>query len=123
MIKNLFIVALGGGIGAALRYACSLLSKPGLHFPVATFLINITGSFIIGIILALSMRSNGDFSDNSRLFWATGICGGFTTFSAFSFENLQLLQAGKNSLAFSYIILSVLLGIVASWLGFRLIQS
>lgn len=123
MLKNFFLVAMGGGIGAMLRYAVSLISKPGIGFPVTTFIINITGSFLIGIIMALSLRATGAISENSKLFWATGICGGFTTFSAFSYENLQLFQSAKSNLAFIYIILSVLLGITASWFGFKLLQS
>ena len=121
-IKNFFLVAMGGGLGAMLRYAASLLIRTDSHFPLATLLINIVGSFFIGSIMALGVRSSANISEAGKLFWATGICGGFTTFSAFSYENLQLFQLGRYNLAFVYIMLSVLLGLSATWIGFKLFQ-
>lgn len=120
MIKNLLFVATGGGLGALLRYAMYLLVKPQ-PFPTTTLLINVTGSFLIGIIMAYSLKENS-FPESTKLFLATGICGGFTTFSAFSLENIQLLQAGRYYLAFIYIITSVVAGIAAAALGFKLIN-
>ncbi len=119
MLKNFLIVAAGGGIGAALRYWIFMLVK-NEPIPYATLMINITGSFLLGIIMALSLK-NEQFSQSAKLFLATGICGGFTTFSAFSFENLVLLQQGKYNLVFFYSITSVLAGITAAWLGFKII--
>ena len=119
MIKNLFIVGLGGGIGSIIRYAASLLINSKL-FPYATLAVNITGSFIIGLVFALTIKEAG-FSNNWKLFLATGICGGFTTFSAFSLENVELLQNGKIGIAGTYILLSVILGILATFLGYWLI--
>ena len=121
-IKNFFLVAIGGGLGAMLRYAASLLIRTDSHFPLATLLINIVGSFFIGSVMALGVRSSANISEAGKLFWATGICGGFTTFSAFSYENLQLFQLGRYNLAFVYIMLSVLLGLSATWIGFKLFQ-
>jgi CrcB protein len=121
MIKNFLLVGLGGGIGSMLRYASSLLI-PSRFFPWSTFAVNITGSFIIGIILALSMRDEV-FMNNWKLFLATGICGGFTTFSSFSAENIELLQSGKYTLAFTYICCSILFGIAAAWAGVRIISN
>ncbi len=121
MLRNLFIVAAGGGIGAALRYILLQVGRQQ-SFPYTTLFINITGSFILGLIMALSMK-DGAMKDASRLFLATGVCGGFTTFSSFSFENLELLQQGKVSLAFIYIILSVSAGLLAAWLGFKIIHQ
>ncbi len=119
MIKNLFIVGLGGGIGSIIRYAASLLINSKL-FPYATLAVNITGSFIIGLVFALTIKEAG-FSNNWKLFLATGICGGFTTFSAFSLENMGLLQNGRIGMAGTYILLSVILGILATFLGYWLI--
>lgn len=122
MIKNILLVAAGGGIGAVLRYVTSVL----LHnnsFPFATLLINIAGSFAIGIIMAMSLKSPAQLAETGRLFLATGICGGFTTFSTFSYENIQLLQAGKYNLAFIYIFASVTAGLLAAWLGFKLLNA
>lgn len=119
MIRQLLLVGLGGGIGSMLRYGTSLLIK-SRFFPFATFSVNIIGCFIIGLVFALSIKEEG-VSDNWKLFVATGICGGFTTFSAFSLENLGLLQSGKIGMALTYIILSLALGIIATFLGYQLI--
>ena len=107
-------------MGSMLRFGSSLLIG-AKSFPFSTLLINITGSFIIGVVIAYSLK-NGAFSDNWKLFLATGICGGFTTFSAFSFENLQLLENGKFGMFAVYITGSVLLGIAAVWMGFKLVN-
>lgn len=119
MIKQILLVGLGGGIGTMMRYGTTLLIKPRL-FPLATLSVNIIGCFIIGLVFALSVKEAG-ISDNWKLFLATGICGGFTTFSAFSLENMGLLQSGKIGMALTYIILSVVLGILATFLGYQLI--
>lgn len=116
MLKNLLLVGLGGGIGSILRYATSLVIN-SKHFPWATLAVNVIGSFIIGIVLAMSLRDE-NFSNNWKLFLATGICGGFTTFSAFSAENMGMLQNGKIAVAVLYITISVVLSIAAGFLGF-----
>ena len=121
MIKNLLLVAAGGSIGAVLRYWIYLALKPQ-PFPYATLMINITGSFLLGIIMALSIKETNILRESYKLFLATGICGGFTTFSTFSYENIYLLQEGKYNLAFIYILASVVAGITAAWLGFKLIN-
>ena len=119
MIKNLLLVGLGGSLGSMIRYGTSLLIRSKL-FPFATLSVNIIGCFIIGLVFALSIKEES-ISDNWKLFLATGICGGFTTFSAFSLENLGLLQSGRIGIAMIYIILSIVLGIAATWLGYLLI--
>ena len=119
MIKNLLLVGFGGGIGSMLRYGTALLMNTKL-FPYATLTVNITGSFIIGIVFAMSIKEEG-LSNNWKLFLATVICGGFTTFSAFSLENMGLLQSGKYGMAITFISLSVVLGIIATFLGYHLI--
>lgn len=122
MIRNFILVAAGGGIGAMMRYATYLL-LPAKNFPAATLLINIAGSLAIGIIMALSAKTFSTLNEATRLFLATGICGGFTTFSAFSYESLQLFQSGKYSLAFIYIIASLLLGFAAVFAGYKLFNT
>ncbi len=119
MLKNLLLVGLGGSIGSMARYAASFLVRSKL-FPYATLSVNIIGSFIIGLVFALSIKEAG-LSNNWKLFLATGICGGFTTFSAFSLENMGLLQSGKIGMALTYIILSIVLGVTATFLGYQLI--
>jgi CrcB protein len=119
MVKNFLLVGLGGGIGSMLRYAAYLFLS-NKNFPFATLTVNIIGSFIIGLVLALSIKDEL-FLNNWKLFLATGICGGFTTFSALSAENVALLQNGKYFVALSYIAGSIVLGIAAAWLGFKLV--
>ncbi len=121
MLKDFLLVGLGGGIGSMLRYGGNLLMG-GRNFPYHTLIINIIGSLFIGIVFGLSVR-NEAFGNNWKLFLATGICGGFTTFSAFSMENLLLLQNGKYFLAILYIILSIALGIAAAAIGFKLTNN
>ena len=119
MIKNLLLVGLGGGLGSMIRYGSNLLISTKL-FPYATLTVNILGSFIIGVVFAMSIKAE-PLPDNWKLFLATGICGGFTTFSAFSLENMGLMQSGKIGMALTYIILSIVLGIFATFFGYLLI--
>jgi len=121
MVKNFLLVGLGGGIGSMLRYA-SYLFLSNKNFPFATLTVNIIGSFIIGLVLALSVKDE-NFLNNWKLFLATGICGGFTTFSALSAENVALLQTGKYFIALVYVAASIVLGIAAAWLGFKLVPT
>ena len=118
MIKNILLIGLGGGIGSICRYSASLLLL-NKSFPVATLLINISGSFIIGLVAAYALK-NEWFAANWKLFLATGICGGFTTFSAFTLENMQLLQQGKYLWALLYIAASIVLGLMATFFGYKL---
>ena len=120
MIRNFLLIGLGGALGSMSRYGIDLLTG-ARSFPFSTLLVNITGSFIIGVVIAFSLK-NEAFTHNWKLFLATGLCGGFTTFSAFSAENLLLLQNGKLLLPALYISCSILLGIAAVWLGFKLIS-
>ena len=99
---NILAVALGGGIGAALRYGLSLLPI-SREFPMATLLTNFLGAFLIGLIAAQA----GRLSTRSVLLLKTGICGGFTTFSTFSLEALALLEKKAYFLGALYIALSV----------------
>ncbi len=119
MLQQLLIVGLGGAIGSMLRYGGNLLYSPKL-FPVTTLFINTLGSLVIGMVIAWSLRN--PTAGNWKLFLATGLCGGFTTFSAFSYENLLLLQEGKTTLSLLYILGSVAAGLLASWLGYQLFK-
>ncbi len=119
-LKNFLWVGLGGAIGAMLRFAAYLIWKNGT-FPVSTLLINIAGSFLIGLFFAAGLREDG-LSDNLKLFLMTGVCGGFTTFSAFSLENIQLLRTGNYSTAALYIFVSVAGCIAAAFAGFKLLN-
>jgi fluoride exporter len=118
MIKHFLWVGLGGMAGSMLRYAITLAFKSS-SFPLATFTVNIAGSFVIGLVLGTALKSPY-FDANWRLFLATGICGGFTTFSAFTAEGVQLLQQQRYSVFFLYFALSIVLGLGATWLGITL---
>lgn len=115
MIKQLLIVGLGGFLGSVARHLCNNWFKAS-GFPLSTFLVNGLGSFIIGVVLGYWLKTTTP-SDNWRLFLATGICGGFTTFSAFAFENLTLLRNGQYIYLFINIIGSILLSLLLVWLG------
>jgi CrcB protein len=123
MIKNILLVSIGGGIGSVLRYVCQkwIYQLYPLTFPWGTFLVNIIGCFLIGVFFAASEKS-AFISANWRLFLTTGICGGFTTFSAFAFENMDLLRTGDISYSLLYTISSVILGIIAVFAGVALIK-
>ena len=118
MIRNIILVGIGGSAGSVIRYLISQILKTN-NFPLSTFLINCTGSFIIGIAMALSLKYAG-FNDNWKTLIATGFCGGFTTFSAFSYENVTMLQQGKITLSFFYIFSSIILGLLATFAGLKL---
>jgi CrcB protein len=122
-LKNILLVLAGSAAGGSVRYITSLMiqSKNTTLFPLGTFLINLIGCFIIGMIYAIASRNASTGSD-IKLLLATGFCGGFTTFSAFAFENLELFKSGQYLTAILYIILSVVLGILAVILGAYLIK-
>ncbi|MEQ1553910.1 MAG: fluoride efflux transporter CrcB [Ferruginibacter sp.] len=120
MLKNILLVGLGGSIGAMLRYIITLLLKVQ-NFPYQTLLVNIIGSLVIGLVFGLSAK-NHNFPESLKLFLATGICGGFTTFSAFSIENMNMLKQGNYLLAILYIFASITLCIIAVFAGFKLIN-
>ena len=118
------VVALGSALGGLLRYAISRAMIPvGAGFPTGTLLINILGSFVIGFFGTLTLQT-GKYpaSDNIRLFVMVGICGGFTTFSSFSLQTLDLMRSGAWSRALANVLLSVLLCLAAVAAGHVLAQ-
>ena len=123
MIKNILLVAFGGGIGSALRYLCQKwINEIYFHsFPLATFLVNIVGCFLISVLFAGAEKLTF-LTPSLRLLLITGFCGGFTTFSTFAFENINLLRTGDFRIFFLYAAGSVVLGIVAVWAGYSLIR-
>ena len=126
ILKQILLVALGGGIGSVFRYLVSYFTylkvgKECLTFPLPTFIVNLAGCFLIGILVGLGLKYTS-FDENLKLFLITGICGGFTTFSAFSLENLQLYQSGNYLTLTVYVLLSVLLGVGLVGLGVFLVK-
>ncbi len=115
------MVGSGSAIGGIMRFLIGkgLMQFFQYPFPLGTFLVNITGSFLIGLIYA-SYGKTGNLSPATLLFLATGICGGFTTFSAFSYENILLMRNGQYLLSIIYITGSVFLGLLATLLGYTI---
>lgn len=117
-------VFIGGGIGAALRYLVSLWAdkKFGLTY-WATFLINALGCLFLGFIATFAiLHPNSSFAQ-FKIFLATGIAGGFTTFSTFSLENIMLLKEGNVLKSLNYMTLSLFFGIVGIYIGFWLANN
>ncbi len=120
MIKDLLYVGLGSFAGGIVRYLVSLLIKGGSStFPWATFAVNIAGCLLIGLLLALFNRMP-NASPQLNLMLTVGFCGGFTTFSTFSKESLNLLQSGSYTTFALYALGSLVLGIAAVALGYAI---
>lgn len=124
MTMHFLLVALGGAIGAAARHGVNLAGMRllGLGFPWGTLAVNIVGALAMGIFIEILARRWGG-SAELRLFVATGILGGFTTFSAFSLDAVTLYQRGEVGLAFIYVVGSVILSIAALFLGLWLART
>lgn len=120
---NLLLVVAGGGIGAGIRHLANMgaLRLVGPNFPWGTMAINIVGSFAMGLFIAILVRRGG--SSEIRLFVATGIFGGFTTFSAFSLDFATLWERGSALPALGYALASVIGAIIALFLGLWLARS
>jgi len=122
MVKLLFIAGTGGFIGTVARFLVSRYVQNLVFttFPIGTFLVNIIGCLVIGLLYGLSDK--GDIlTPEWRLFLTVGFCGGFTTFSTFSGENFALLRDGNFFYLALYAGLSVFLGLVATWFGYMAI--
>jgi CrcB protein len=116
-------VALGSIVGAVGRFLVSVLfvSQFGDGFPWGTLFVNVTGSFVIGFYAALTGPDGRLFvSARQRLFVMVGICGGYTTFSAFSLETLRLVQSGRGQTALVYLVVSAVTWIASVWIGHAL---
>lgn len=124
-MKAVLLVALGGALGSVARH---LLSGWVLHhsaewrFPLGTFLVNVIGCFVVGVLGGLVVKHDF-FSPEVRIFLFAGIAGGFTTFSAFGLETFYLLRREEVLVAGSYVMSSVLVGLLVLWLGFVLVSA
>ena len=124
-ILNVLLVGAGGCLGSVARYlmVMSVDKKMNSIFPYGTATVNIAGSFILGFVLALLMKKTGTHVHEWKLFLITGFCGGFTTFSAFAGENLNLLGQKFPATALLYITVSVVGGLLAVWGGFAIAKN
>jgi CrcB protein len=115
MLKNFFLVAFGGGLGSVGRYFISFVFATK-KFPFATFSVNMIGSFLIGFLMSYIIKqANGQ---TWQMLLITGFCGGFTTFSAFSWEVVSMLQQQRYTTATLYISATLILGFLFTALGF-----
>ncbi len=122
MIKQLILVFVGGGFGSALRLLVSkFLNNFQSEIPYGTFVSNILGSLLVGIVLGYAHK-NHTLSENYTLLLATGFCGGFTTFSALAYENYIFLKSGNFSLFILYTIVSIVIGLISVFGGIYLIK-
>jgi len=119
MLKQLLLIGLGGFLGSVARFLVSQLNTRVEWFsiPIGTLTVNVLGSLLIGFLIGISEKSP-ILTVELRLFLMVGLCGGFTTFSSFSGENLMLLRNGQYLSLFLYTGLSVLLGFTAVYLGY-----
>lgn len=120
MLLNCLAVGAGGFVGAVCRYLLGLAPAGTLPtppcFPLTTFAINVVGSFLIGVVVALFAKNSG-LSPQLLLFLKVGVCGGFTTFSTFSLESFQLIEQGHVGMALTYMVLSTVVCVVAAAAG------
>lgn len=122
MFSNLLLVGVGGFLGSALRFLISVMinRQVSTHFPFGTFTVNIVGSLLIGILYGLWAREFVD--DSTSRIWISGFCGGFTTFSTFSYDSLTLINHGQYLTFIIYASASVILGLAAVFAGMSLVR-
>ena len=122
-MKSFILVFLGGGLGSGLRYLVAItMNQYSKVLPFGTFTVNMLGCLLIGLVLGYAQKEN-TLTSNQTLLLATGFCGGFTTFSAFASENLELIRNGELFNFSIYAIGSLFLGIVSILIGYLLVNK
>jgi len=124
-MAHLFLVALGGAIGSGARHLVNLavLRLLGPNFPAGTLIVNVLGGFLMGLLVGFLALKYAGGGQGLRLFLATGILGGFTTFSAFSLDAVLLWERGEVLAAASYVVVSVVLSVGALVLGLMFMRA
>jgi len=125
-MQAIVLVFLGAGLGGVLRHGVNIAAARvlGVDFPYGTAIINVSGSVIMGLLIGwLTFRGGEGWSQHVRLFVATGVLGGYTTFSTFSLETVLLIERNQIGLAALYVGASVVLGVLGLWAGLALIRS
>jgi CrcB protein len=123
-MTELLVVMVGGAIGSGFRHLTNVgaMRLAGPNFPFGTLTVNLVGCFLMGVFVAILARRSGD-TQTVRLFFATGVLGGFTTFSAFSLDFATLWERGTTDIAFFYAAISVLGSLIAIFAGLWLVRS
>lgn len=123
-LKTILIVFTGSGLGGVARYGVQtwIFKIYPFTFPLATFLVNVLGCLLIGLFYALSEKGNL-LTPEWRIALTTGFCGGFTTFSTFSYENMNLIRTGDYMYFVLYMVFSIVLGLAAVYLGIIIIRN
>jgi fluoride exporter len=125
-MQAIVLVFVGAGLGGVLRHVIntSVSALLGAAFPYGILFINVTGSFVMGLLVGwLAFRAGEDWTRNAQLFVATGILGGYTTFSTFSLDAFRLIERGQIGMAALYIGGSLVLGVVGLWAGLALVRG
>ncbi len=124
MLKTILIVGTGGFIGSVMRYLVQFYIEKGMSstFPLGTLIANIAGSFIIGMVFAIAEKGNL-LNSEWRIFLTVGICGGFTTFSAFAYNNFTMIKEHSFGQLFINVGGNIFLGILAVYLGIIVIRA
>ena len=123
-MRNVLLVAVGGGVGSALRamLVWGTAARVGSAFPLGVLLVNVVGCFVFGVAIRYGVGSSA-MSDSTRLMITTGLCGGFTTFSAFSMDILEGLEQGRTVMITTYVCLSLILCVLAMVAGMSLART
>lgn len=124
-MQSFLLVGLGGGLGAIGRYWVGLMVGRNWQgpFPLATLTVNVIGSLAMGLLVGLLARFTPEWQAEARLFVAVGLFGGFTTFSAFSLDTMTLIERGQAGMAVLYAVVSVVLSVLALFVGLLLVRG
>lgn len=118
----IWLIGIGGALGAAMRYLIgNLICKKRYPVPLGTWMINISGSFLLGLLHQLYLSNQ--IGEWLFLFGGVGFCGAFTTFSTFGYETIILINSGKIHLASVYVFSSIILSVISAWIGFYILDG